>query len=184
DSGQLAAIDWRSFRQAALAAARLPGDGFVTINVSPRLFRGGDFDARLPGMLQEPRVDPPLLRLELAASELHEDTGSVAAARPRRRDGGVEGALDDFGTGASSLAYVHRFPLRMVKIDRSFVARLDGEQAGRSRAVLAAMVALAHALELEVLAVGVETEAQRDALLAMGCRLGQGYLFGRAQPLA
>ena len=184
DSGQLAAIDWRSFRHAALAAARLPGDGFVTINVSPRLFREGDFDARLLGMLEETGVDPRRLRIELAESVLLEDPGGVAAVLQRLRDGGVEAALDDFGTGASSLAYVHRFPLRMVKIDRSFVARLDGEQAGRSRAVLAAMVALAHALELEVLAVGVETEAQRDALLAMGCRLGQGYLFGRAQPLA
>jgi EAL domain-containing protein (putative c-di-GMP-specific phosphodiesterase class I) len=72
----------------------------------------------------------------------------------------------------------------MVKIDRAFVAQLDGPDGERSRAVLTAMIALARALDLDVLAVGVETEAQRAALLEMGCRHGQGYMFGRAQPLA
>jgi diguanylate cyclase (GGDEF)-like protein len=183
ESGQLAAIDWRSFRHAVLAAPRLTGDGFVAINVSPRLFRHGDFDARLLQMIADAGVDPRRLRIELTESVLLDDPGAIAGTLDRLRAGGVESALDDFGTGSSSLAYVHRFPLRMVKIDRSFVAQLEGAEGPRCRAVLAAMISLAHALDLEVLAVGVETEAQRAALLEMGCRLGQGYLFGRARPL-
>ena len=182
ESGQLAAIDWRSFRHAATSAAQLPGDGFVAINVSQRLFRHGDFDARLLRMLEDTGVDPGRVRIELTESVLLDDPAALAGTLQRLRDGGVEAVLDDFGTGSSSLAYVHRFPLRMVKIDRSFVAQLEGPESGRSRAVLAAMIALARTLDLEVLAVGVETEDQRAALLEMGCRYGQGYLFGRARP--
>jgi len=184
DSGQLAAIDWRSIRHAAEAAAQLPGDGFVAINVTHRLFRHGGFDARLLQLLAETGTDPRRLRIELAESVLMDDPAAVAATLQRLRDGGVQSTLDDFGTGSSSLAYVHRFPLSMVKIDRAFLSQLDGPHAGRSRAVLTAMITLARALELDVLAVGVETEAQRTALLEMGCRHGQGYLFGRARPLA
>jgi diguanylate cyclase (GGDEF)-like protein len=183
DSGQLAAIDWRNMRHAAVAAAGLPGDGFVAINVSQRLFRHGDFDARLLQMIAETGADPRRLRIELAESVLLEDQAAVAATLKRLREGGVESTLDDFGTGSSSLAYVHRFPLSMVKIDRAFIAELDGPDGARSRAVLTAMIALARALGLDVLAVGVETEAQRAALMEMGCRYGQGYLFGRAKPL-
>jgi EAL domain-containing protein (putative c-di-GMP-specific phosphodiesterase class I) len=101
----------------------------------------------------------------------------------RLRDGGIEATLDDFGTGYSSLAFVHRFPLRMIKLDRAFIARYGEENAERSRAVLGAILALAHSLDLDVLAEGIETEAQRAMLLDLGYRYGQGYLFGRARPL-
>jgi diguanylate cyclase (GGDEF)-like protein len=184
DSGQLEAIDWRIYQRACEAAARLPGDGFVSVNVSSRLLRHADFDARLLRLAADAGLAPGRLRIEISEATLLQDPATVAGILGRLRDGGIEAALDDFGTGYSSLAFVHRFPLRMVKIDRSFIAGFGEEGSERSRAVLAAFIALARSLDLEVLAEGVETEVQRDALLAMDCRYGQGFLFGRARPLA
>jgi FOG: EAL domain len=122
--------------------------------------------------------------VEVDEGTLLQDPMAVAGILERLRKGGIEAALDDFGTGYSSLAFVHRFPLRMIKVDRSFIAGFGSEDPERSRAVLAAFIALARSLQLEVLAEGIETAAQRDALLAMGCHYGQGFLFGRAQPLS
>ena len=183
DNGLLEAIEWRIYQRACETAARLPGDGFVSINVSSRLLRNTDFDVRLLRMAADAGLAPGQLRVEVDEGTLLQDPTAVAGILERLRKGGIDAALDDFGTGYSSLAFVHRFPLRMIKIDRSFIAGLDGEDPERSRAVLAAFIALARSLQLEVLAEGVETPAQRDALLAMGCHYGQGFLFGRAQPL-
>ena len=96
---------------------------------------------------------------------------------------GIGAALDDFGTGYSSLSYLHTFPLQSVKIDRSFVARL-GAGEGNSDAVVVSILALARALGMDAIAEGIETQAQHDTLLAMGCRFGQGYLLGRPAPIA
>jgi EAL domain-containing protein (putative c-di-GMP-specific phosphodiesterase class I) len=95
----------------------------------------------------------------------------------------VGAALDDFGTGYSSLSYLHSLPLRMLKIDRAFVQELDKDGNTNSTTVVAAILALARALNIQVIAEGIETEAQRDALLAMGCEMGQGYLLGRPAPI-
>jgi diguanylate cyclase (GGDEF)-like protein len=184
DHGQLEAIDWRVYQRACEAAARLPGNEFVSINVSSRLLRNPDFDVLLSRVAADAGLPPARLRVELNEAALLQEPAAVAGILERLRKGGIEAALDDFGTGYTSLAFVHRFPLRMIKVDRSFTAGICGEDAERSRAVLAALIALARSLQLEVLAEGIETEAQRDALLAMGCHYGQGFLFGRAQPLA
>lgn len=184
DSGQLEAIDWRTYQRACEAAARLPGEMFVSINVSSRLLRHADFDTRLLQLAADAGLGPGRLRVELNEATLLQDPATVAAILQRLRDGGIDAALDDFGTGYSSLALLHQFPLRMIKVDRSFVAGCGQAGSDRSRAVLGAFVALARSLELDVLAEGVETAAQRDALLEMGCHHGQGFLFGRAQPLA
>jgi len=98
------------------------------------------------------------------------------------RDAGVLAVLDDFGTGYSSLSYLHRFPLHALKIDRSFVAELGAERSGNSAAVIRAVLALAVTLGMEVVAEGIETTAQRAALLELGCELGQGFLFSHPQP--
>jgi len=186
DSGRLDAIDWRIFERACAAAAAAPGDGFVSINVDARLFREGDLDARLVALVRGTGLAPARLRIEIGEDVLLQDPETVAETLLRLRDAGICAMLDDFGTGHTSLPVLHRFPLAMIKIDRSLVALLDddGDDDGarRGRAVLAAIVALARTLGLEALAVGVETEAQRRALLAMGCRYGQGFLFGRAGP--
>jgi EAL domain-containing protein (putative c-di-GMP-specific phosphodiesterase class I) len=97
-------------------------------------------------------------------------------------------ALDDFGTGYSSLAYLHRFPIDIIKIDRSFVERLAGEREGAGGvdavALARAILSLADALDLDTVAEGIEHDTQRDTLLALGCKTGQGYLFGKAMPVA
>ena len=93
---------------------------------------------------------------------------------------GVGLAIDDFGTGYSSLAYLKRFPIDTIKIDRSFVDGLSEDP--QATAIVESIVALAKALRLSVTAEGVETEAQRDRLRALACQRGQGYLFARPQP--
>jgi EAL domain-containing protein (putative c-di-GMP-specific phosphodiesterase class I) len=93
-------------------------------------------------------------------------------------------ALDDFGTGYSSLAYLHRYPLTVLKIDKSFVDGLGEAADPHAAALVRTVVQLARALGLQTVAEGVETEAQRDALLALGCDCGQGYLFGRPAAVA
>ena len=93
---------------------------------------------------------------------------------------GVQLVLDDFGTGYSSLAYLQRFPLDALKIDRAFVAEMT--QDPRAAALVEAITTMARSLGLTVVPEGIETEAQREALIALGCRYGQGYLFGRPQP--
>jgi EAL domain-containing protein (putative c-di-GMP-specific phosphodiesterase class I) len=100
---------------------------------------------------------------------------------------GVRLALDDFGTGYSSLAYLHRFPIDILKIDRSFVERLvrdnDGSEGVDAVALARAILSLADALGLDTVAEGIEHDAQRDILLALGCKTGQGYAFGKAMPV-
>ena len=183
DNGLLDAIDWRTYRRACEALAHLPGAGFVSVNVPSRLLRHADFDTRLLRLVEEAKLGPGQLRIEISEGTLLHDPDTVAGILGRLRDGGVDTVLDDFGSGYSSLAFVHRFPLRMVKIDRKFVSRFATDDSARGQAVLAALVALARSLDIEVLAEGVETEAQRQMLLSMGCQHGQGFLFGRAQPL-
>ena len=86
--------------------------------------------------------------------------------------------LDDFGTGFSALSYLHRFPIQALKIDRSFVAGLDGETRAESLALVRAILALAGTLGIDTIGEGIETIVQRDTLTELGCLFGQGYLFG------
>ena len=118
----------------------------------------------------------------MTEGSLLDDPEGVRDILARLRDAGIGAALDDFGTGYSSLSYLHTFPLHSVKIDRSFVSRL-GVGEGNSDAVVISILALARALGMEAIAEGIETDAQREVLLGMGCRFGQGYLLGRPAPI-
>jgi len=183
DSGLIEAIDWRMFRLALECSRDLTRDGsFVTLNVSPRLFQHDDFDLRLLDLTKEVGFDPARLRLEVTEGTLLGDPEAVVAILRRLREANIEAALDDFGTGYSSLGHVHHFPLKMIKIDRSFITPFAAGVAPRSSAVIEAILALGHALGIEIVAEGIETEYQRAALTAMGCVYGQGYLFARPQP--
>jgi diguanylate cyclase (GGDEF)-like protein len=182
DSGLIETIDWRMFRLALEGARELVRDGaFITLNVSPRLFQHDDFDQRLIELIDDIGFDHRCLRLEVTEGTLLGNPEIVAATLHRLRNVHIDAALDDFGTGYSSLGHVHRFPLRMIKIDRSFITPLAEGPDARSSAVIETILALGNALGVDILAEGIETEGQRRVLQAMGCVYGQGYLFARPQ---
>ena len=115
--------------------------------------------------------------VEITESAIME-TGAAAILRALK-DLGVRLAMDDFGTGYSSLAHLRRFPLDVIKVDRSFVAGLGD---GQGSSIAGAIVSLAHALGLRTVAEGIEDDEQRRAVLALGCDVGQGFLFARPMP--
>jgi EAL domain-containing protein (putative c-di-GMP-specific phosphodiesterase class I) len=183
DNGSLEAIDWRMFElSCALAAISTASHTYLTINVSPRHFRRPDLDMRMAALLHKTGLAPNRLVLEVTEGSLLDNPDSVAATLQRLGALGVRAALDDFGTGYSSLSYLHRFPFRILKIDRSFVAGIGQDARGTSVTVVAAVLAMAKALDMQVVAEGIETEEQRSALVSMGCEFGQGYLLGRPAP--
>lgn len=181
DCGLIESIDWCLFEAACRAMARHGGDTFLTINVSALHLRQDDFDERLLDLLARSELSPARLIIEVTEGSLLDDPTAVHAILERLRAFGIGAALDDFGTGYSSLSYLHSLPLRMVKIDRSFVSSL-GENLIAARPVVGAILALSRALGIEVIAEGIETSDQCVALRTMGCELGQGFLFGRPAP--
>lgn len=184
DSGHIEAIDWRLFELGCRAMLRLcDRNMFLTINVSALHLRDMDFDKRLVRLLETTGVAPERLIIEVTEGALLDDPDRVRATLDRLRKVGVGAALDDFGTGYSSLSYLHSLPLRMLKIDRAFVHALDDGMHTTTTTVVAAILALARALNIQVVAEGIETPAQRAALLRMGCEFGQGYLLGRPAPV-
>ncbi len=184
DGGHIEAIDWRLFELSCRAISRLPdSDIFLTINVSALHLRHADFDRRLVRLLETTGLSPHRLIVEVTEGSLLDDPEQVRAMLDRLRMCGIGAALDDFGTGYSSLSYLHSLPLRMLKIDRSFVQALDAGLHTTTATVVAAILALARALNIQVVAEGIETPAQRAALLRMGCEFGQGYLLGVPAPI-
>ena len=184
DCGQLEAIDWQLYARACERMAQPDaGNGFVTVNVSPLHLRHGGFERRLLQVLADSGLPPGRLLIELTEDALLEDPVRVRATLERLRAAGVRAALDDFGTGYSSLSYLHSLPLSKLKIDQAFVREVDIAGGTGASTMVAAILALAaRALGIDVIAEGIETEAQRDALQAMGCEFGQGFLLGRPQP--
>jgi len=185
DSGSIEQIDWQMFEQTCREVpAMTEGGGYVALNVSARHFRSPDLASALLGMIGRFGLAPANVRIEITEDALLENPDQVCETLLRLREAGVLAALDDFGTGYSSLSYLHRFPLHTVKIDRSFIADLASPKRTSSIAVVRAVLALANALGMEVVAEGVETSAQRDCLIDLGCRLGQGFLFALPRPAA
>ncbi len=150
----------------------------MAINVSGRQLADTSFSASLDALLQECDVPPSMLTLEITEESLVEASESAIDALTMLQRSGVEISVDDFGTGYSSLAHLHRLPVDVLKIDQGFVASMGTDATRRSLA--GAIVQLAHSLDLEVVAEGIETVAQRRALALVGCERGQGWLFGRA----
>jgi diguanylate cyclase (GGDEF)-like protein len=183
DSGLIEAIDWHMFE---ISCQRLRQqertDTFMTLNVSAMHLRHDDFDARLIQVLERTGLPPTRVVVEVPEGALLDNPERVRATLERLRAAGVGAALDDFGTGYSSLSYLHSLPLRILKIDRSFVHELDKGANTSSTTVVAAVLALARALDIDVVAEGIETEIQYAALQAMGCAMGQGYWIGRPAP--
>jgi len=179
ESGLIEQVDWLLYEQVIEELAR-GGSDYISVNVSPRHFRSPDFARRLLGLLDDAGADPARLRLEITEVALMDDAPRTRRMLDSLRDRGVCAVLDDFGTGFSALSYLHRFPILGLKIDRSFVAGLDAE-GGReeSLALVRAILALSRSLGMDTVGEGIETDAQRDTLLQLGCSAGQGYLLGR-----
>jgi diguanylate cyclase (GGDEF)-like protein len=183
DSGLIEQVDWLIYERV-IAWLRDRRDGYVSINVSPRHFRSDDFAERLLRMLDVAGADPHRLRIEITEVALLDDAPRALRMLNTLRGRGVQALLDDFGTGFSALSYLHRFPIQSLKIDRSFVSGLDGETRAESLALVRAILALAGTLGIDTIGEGIETAAQRDILVELGCQFGQGYLYGYPNPAA
>ena len=178
-------IDWQMFDQVCSQIQSLAvGEQYVAINVSPRHFRSSDFLRRILDRTIAYGVPPHRLRIEITEGALLENPLDIREALTQLRQQGILASLDDFGTGYSSLSYLHQFPIHALKIDRSFVADLRPGLPRGNTAIVRAILALARSLNIEVVAEGIETSAQREALLELGCRYGQGFLFAHPRPLA
>jgi diguanylate cyclase (GGDEF)-like protein len=169
-------------REGCRAAAQMPADIRVAINLSPLQFDSPGLVRTVAAALQESGVDPWRIELEITESVLLHDNAVNVATLDELNDLGVTIALDDFGTGYSSLSYLHRFSFDRIKIDHSFIrdiTRNDG-----SLKIVRAIVMLAHSRGLAVTAEGVETDEQLAAARGEGCDSVQGYYVGRPMPLA
>ena len=149
----------------------------VAVNVSPRQMRTGDFVTVVERVLTETGLDPARLELELTESILMDASSDSVHTFQRLNDLGVRLSIDDFGTGYSSLSYLQRYPFDTLKIDRSFICEVESN--AHSTRLVETIIAMAHGLELEVIAEGVETVAQMNMIRDRDCDLAQGYHISR-----
>ncbi|MBV0932603.1 EAL domain-containing protein [Marinobacterium weihaiense] len=154
----------------------------ISVNLSPRQFQTGNWADTLRRTIEQHRLQPEQLCIEVTESALVENFQATAHQLEEVQALGVEVAIDDFGTGYSSLEYLKRLPIDYLKIDRSFVS--DIETDADDRVIVETIIVLAHSLGLQVVAEGVETRAQADFLRARGCDELQGYLFSAPRPLS
>ncbi len=182
DSSLIEQVDWLMYAHVVSSMSEYPGH-YVSINVSPRHFLSDNFADRLLRMLDEADQDPRRLRIEITEVALIEDAPRALRILRDLRHHGIAALLDDFGTGFSALSYLHRFPIQGLKIDRSFVAGLEGDTSTESLALVRAILAMALTLGIDTIAEGIETDRQREILVEQGCEFGQGYLLGMPLPL-
>ena len=154
----------------------------LAINVSARQFLQPDFVEQVWDRVKQTGINPSRLKLELTESVVLDRIDEVVRKMQQLKALGIGFSLDDFGTGFSSLSYLKRLPLDQVKIDQSFVRDITHDP--NDAAIVRAIIAMSHSLGLQVIAEGVETEAQRDFLHQNGCESFQGYLFGKPIPIA
>lgn len=152
----------------------------MAVNLSPHQFRRSDIVERIAGSLAATGVAAHYVELEITEGALMEDATEATQKLGKLKELGLRIAIDDFGTGYSSLAYLKRFPIDKLKVDRQFVRDVFDDEADRQ--ITSAIISLARNLKLEVLAEGVETRAQLDFLIKEECGMGQGYLFSRPLP--
>jgi EAL domain-containing protein (putative c-di-GMP-specific phosphodiesterase class I) len=164
-------------REACRAAAEWPGSPYLSVNVASAQLEQAGFEAEVAAALAETGFAAQRLVLEVTESSLVGETEAERLQALRRL--GVRLAIDDFGTGYSSLDYLRRFPMDVLKIDRSFTcAAADGDP------LLRAIVAMGHSLGLALVPEGIEDADTAEALRTLGCTLGQGFHFGRPAPHA
>lgn len=165
------AVKWNTGREEPFKMA---------VNLSTRQFQQHDLLATVKTVLLETGCKPQWLKLEITESLLLDDSDEILEVLNAFNAMGLALSIDDFGTGYSALSYLNRFPVSQIKIDRSFVSNIPG--AKDKSELVKAMISIAQALNLELVAEGVETREQADYLQCHGCPVGQGYLFGKPMP--
>jgi diguanylate cyclase len=185
ESGQVVDLGGWVLCEAARQQAAWQREGlghlFIAVNVSAMQFKRSVLLAQVQAALHQSGAAPSQLHVELTEHTLVEDMASNVEQLAQLRDLGIKVAIDDFGTGLSSLAYLKRLPIDKLKIDRSFVSDL-ATSGHEDTAIVTAIVTLAHALNLDIVAEGIETEAQLECLSNLGVEQGQGFLFSRPVP--
>lgn len=172
--------DW-VLRKACRDAQFLPEECFVAVNISPVQFMTKDFVGQVSEALQRAGLDASRLELEITETAMMQDRDRAAQILDRLSAMGISVAVDDFGTGYSNLSYLMDFSFHKIKIDRSFVNRIDSDNS--TGALVSTIVGLSRALGVRTIAEGVETESQATLLRAAGCEVVQGYLVGQPAPL-
>jgi diguanylate cyclase len=180
NSGYIVPLGYWIIGDVCRALKKWQSDGLklvpVSINVSVKQFQQPDFVARVQEILKVHDVDSSLIEFEMTEGLLMEDTAATQKCLESLKELGIRIAIDDFGTGNSCLAYLQKFPIDVLKIDKSFVDELGYNT--DSEHICRAIISLANALDLETVAEGVETEGQLAFLREAGCSIAQGYLFG------
>ena len=151
----------------------------ISVNLSGKQFAQPDLIDKISQVLEETGLAPESLKLEITESSLIENPETAAATLKLLKDLGMRISLDDFGTGYSSLSYLHRFPIDTIKIDRSFITRIN---LSKNSEIVRAIITLARNLGMEVIAEGVETDEQISRLTGMNCGYVQGYMFSKPLP--
>ena len=169
-----------TIRAACEAAIEWDANETVAVNLSARQFLDPDLVADIRDVLHETGLNPSRLELEITETALILNKQLAATILMQLKAIGIKIALDDFGTGYSSMSYVQSFPFDRLKIDRSFVAAMNGDR--KSRAIVEAIISLAHSLDIPVVAEGVETEEQASLLRSLLCEEIQGFLIARPEP--
>ena len=180
DAGLMPELGNWAIAQACRHAAILPPNIMMAVNVSSNQFRSSSILSELRRVLDETKLDPKRLLLEITETVILSSELIAEKVLDELQNMGVMLALDDFGTGYSSLSYLQRFAFKEVKIDQSFVAGMLEFPA--NLAIIRAVLGMGRDLGIDVVAEGVETQSQADALSREGCVLMQGYLFGKAKP--
>ena len=182
ETGQIAELDRRIIKRASAVVGAWNASGAtlrLSVNLSARQFHSRGLPAYIEHILATSGLRPDDLQLEITEGILLGDVPGVRGTLAALGELGVRIAFDDFGTGYSSLSYLHRFEIEVLKIDRSFVQERGELGPGP---ICRAIHSMASSLGIETVAEGIENEAQRQALLELGCRYGQGHLFGAALP--
>jgi diguanylate cyclase (GGDEF)-like protein/PAS domain S-box-containing protein len=149
----------------------------ISVNLSGKQFKQPDLVGQVKQILYQTGLDASCLRLEITESMVMDDAEAATAMLRQLRSLNVQLSIDDFGTGYSSLSYLHRFPVNILKIDRSFVGRMSIDE--ESMGIVEIIITLASKLKMDVVAEGIETDEQWQKLKALRCHYGQGYLFSR-----
>jgi EAL domain-containing protein (putative c-di-GMP-specific phosphodiesterase class I) len=183
ETGQIVAVGQWALREACRQMSRwqrrYPSETplFISVNLSSRQFTQPDLLEQVRFILDETKLDPRCLKLEITESVVMENIDKATEMLRQLRALGVRLAIDDFGTGYSSLSYLHRFPIDTLKVDRSFVMRMVDNN--ENIEIVRTILMLAQNLGMDVVAEGVETKEQLALLRKLGCENGQGYFFSR-----